>query len=186
MNRFFTRVRADRPARGALLAAILLLCAAAAGAQQLTTVAVFDLERVLITFYQDSAAVREFEQAQERYREDLLRAEEQLDDFRSRRADALERNDARTASRLREDIQALEEDIAAINERWFALQAELEDELAGDEFYDRLYNTVGFVAEDNGYTAVLEVTGLGSNLFWYSQEIDITEEVIQELLARFR
>lgn len=186
MKRLSTRSAGATTVRLVALAVLLLLVAAGAGAQQLTTVAVFDLEQVLITFYQDSAAVREFEQAQEQYREELLRAEQQLNDFRGRRADALERNDARTASRLREDIQALEEDIAAINERWFALRAELEEDLAGDEFYERLYSTVGFVAEDNGYTAVLEVTGLGSSLFWYSQEIDITEEVIQELLARFR
>ena len=80
----------------------------------------------------------------------------------------------------------LQEEIIALRERWFAQQAELQEELGGEEFYERLYDTIEFVAEDNGYTAVLESTTLGSALFWYSMEIDITEEIIQELLARFR
>ena len=170
---------------------ILVLCLALVGvsgwAQQLTTVAVFDLEQVMLSFYQDSAAVRAYRQAEQEYRNDLQRAEQTLSEYQSRRADALDRNDATTARRLREDIQALQEDIIALTERWYAQQQELQQELGGDEFYDRLYDTVGFVAQDNGYTVVLESTSLGSTaLFWYSPDVDITNDIIQELLARFR
>ncbi|MFW5684343.1 MAG: OmpH family outer membrane protein, partial [Spirochaetota bacterium] len=112
--------------------------------------------------------------------------EQTLNEYQSRRARALDRDDSRTAQRLREDIEALQQEIVSLRERWFAQQTELQDELGGDEFNQRLYDTIGFVAEDNGYTAVLEASQLGSALFWYSPEIDITDEIIQELLARFR
>ena len=170
-----------------LVAALLVGAATVASAQQLTTVAVFNLEQVMLSFYQDSAAVREYREAERQYRAELQQAEQTLAEYQNRRADAIDRNQSTTARRLREDIQALEEDIVALTERWYAQRQELQSRLGGDDFYARLYDTVGFVAQDNGYTAVLESTSLGSTaLFWYSPDVDITEDVIQELLARFR
>ncbi len=177
---------AVRTAGAALAVLMISLAGVSASAQQLTTTAVFDLEQVLLNFYQDSAAVREYRRAEQEFRADLRAAEQLLDDYQRRRATALDRNDSRTASRLREDIEALQEDIIAMRERWFAEQRELQNLLAGEEFYQRLYDTVGFVAQDNGYTSVLETSALGTGLFWYSPEIDITDKVIRELLARYR
>ena len=175
-----------RPPAALIAFILIIVCAGASFAQQLTTLAVFDLERVLLSFYQDSAAVRQYRQAEEEFRSELRRAEQMLDDFQRRRATAVSRNDTRTAGRLREDIEALQQDIITLKERWFAEQRQLQNQLAGEEFYQRLYDTVGFVARDNGYTAVLETSALATALFWYDQEIDITDRVIRELLARFR
>lgn len=179
-------IQLGRTPRRVAFGLLLVFAAAAAGAQTLTTVAVFDMQDVLVTFYQDSSAVREFQQAREEFQNDLLRAEQTLNDYQTRRATALERNDSRTAQRLREDIEALQEDIIALQERWLAQEQQLQNELAGDEFYNRLWETVGFVAEDNGYTAVLDTTAMGTALFWYSPDVDITQDVITEMLARFR
>jgi outer membrane protein len=176
----------DGRVKRVVITVFLALCATSAWSQQLTTVAIFDLDQVTLSFYQDSAAVREYRQAEEEFRTDLLRAEQTLNEYQTRRANALDRDDTRTAQRLREDIEALQEDIVAIRERWYAQQQEMLETLGEEEFYNNLYETVEYVAEDNGYTVVLESTQLGSSLFWYSQEVDITEEVIQELLARFR
>lgn len=182
MNRFDT----NRLVRRLAFLSFFVLAGSLAWAQQLTTVAVFDLDQVLVTFYQDSAAVREYREAEAEFRADLQRAEQLLNEYQARRSRAIDRGDSRTAQRLRDDIRALEEEILALREGWFAQQEELQDELGGDEFNQRLYDTIGFVAQDNGYTAVLEASQLGTALFWYSPEIDITEEIIQELLARFR
>ncbi|MFW5742436.1 MAG: OmpH family outer membrane protein [Spirochaetota bacterium] len=181
-----THPRPARRASALLLGLSLFFAAGFAGAEQLTTVAVFDLQQVLLSFYQDSSAVREYRRAEQEYREDLLRAEDSLSDYQRRRADAVDRGDTRTAQRLREDIQALQEDIVALQERWFTRQEELQNELAGEEFYNRLYDTAEFVAQDNGYTMVVDADALGIALFWYSPEIDVTDEIIEELNARFR
>jgi Skp family chaperone for outer membrane proteins len=178
--------RPPRAAAALLVCLGLLLAAGSSTAEQLTTVAVFDLQQVLLSFYQDSAAVRDYRQAEREYREDLLRAEDTLADYQRRRANAIDRNDTRTAGRLREDIQALQEDIIALQERWYSRERELQSELAGEEFYSSLYETAQFVAQDNGYTMVVDADSFGLALFWYSPEIDITDEITQELLARFR
>ena len=169
-----------------LLCLLFAVVGAGVSAQQLTTVAVFDLEQVLLNFYQDSAAVRQYRQVEEEHRAELLRAEQLLEDYQRRRGAALDRRDSVTAQRLRQDIEALQEDIIVMKERWFSQQRQLYSQLAGEDFYRRLYDTVGFVARDNGYTSVLEVGALGTALFWYSPDVDITEMVIRELLIRFR
>ncbi|MFW5718566.1 MAG: OmpH family outer membrane protein [Spirochaetota bacterium] len=181
-----THPRRIRRQPALLLGVFLILSAGTAAAEQLTTVAVFDLQQVLLSFYQDSSAVREYRRAEREYREDLLRAEDTLSDYQRRRADAIDRGNSRTAQRLREDIQSLQEDILALQERWFTRQEELQNELAGEEFYNQLYETAEFVAQDNGYTMVVDADALGLALFWYSSEIDITDAIIEELLARFR
>lgn len=181
-----THLRRTRRAAAILFGLCLTFAAGTVGAEQLTTVAVFDLQQVLLNFYQDSSAVREYREAEQEYREDLLRAEDTLNDYQRRRSDAIDSGNTRTAQRLREDIQALQEDIVGLQERWFARQQQLQNELAGEEFYNRLYDTAEFVAQDNGYTVVVDADALGLALFWYSPEIDITDDIIQELLARFR
>lgn len=181
-----THLRRTRRSRATLLGVAMILASGTVGAEQLTTVAVFDLQQVLLSFYQDSSAVREYRQAEQEYREDLLRAEDTLSDYQRRRADAIDRGNSRTAQRLREDIVALQEDIVALQERWYTRQQELQDELAGEQFYNQLYETAEFVAQDNGYTMVVDADALGLALFWYSPEIDITDAITQELLARFR
>ncbi len=164
-----------------------LLVLAFAGAEQLTTVAVFNLERVQLDYYQDSALFQEYLDARQEYRDQLARFEANLQDFQTRRANALDRNDARTAQRLREDIEAIEADILAIRERWLAQEPALREALQGDDFVIALYDVVEFVAEDNGFTIVLEETLLGDGLFWYNPEVvDITEEIVAELLRRGR
>jgi Skp family chaperone for outer membrane proteins len=166
---------------------LALLAVPLVAAEQLTTVAVFNLQNVMIDYYQDSGAVREFRAAEQQYRDQIARFDDTLQDYQARRADALDRNDSRTAQRLREDIAALEDDIRALQERWLQQQEQLQSELAGDAFYVTLYETVGFVAEDNGFTLVLEETQLGGALFWFSPDVvDITDEIVTELQRRAR
>ena len=46
--------------------------------EQLTTVAVFDMDQVLLSFYSDSDILRDYRRAEEEYRSDLLIAENDL------------------------------------------------------------------------------------------------------------
>lgn len=176
--------------RSVLIISLLAIVIAGAVAQtggtreSFSTVAVFDLDRVITSFFQDSRLVRDYNEAERQFRADLQRAEQTLRDYQSRRADALDRNDAVTAQRLRADIAALEEDIATLRERFIIQQERLQSQLAGDEFFARLYDAVSFVAQDRGYTIVLEERQLGAALFWYSPTVDVTDLVIRELVRR--
>lgn len=155
-------------------------------AEQLTTVAVFDMDQVLLSFYSDSDILRDYRRAEEEYRSDLLVAENDLRNLQSRRASAVDRNDSRLAARLREDIQAQQEYIQALNERWYQTEDQLLAELSHDQFFETVYQVAGFVAEENGYTLIVDVSRTGLGVFWFSPSIDVTDDIIQELLVRFR
>lgn len=170
-----------------VLAALCMLAAAVpAVSEQLTTVAVFNMDQVLLGFYSDSDILRDYRRAEEQYRSDLLLAENDLRDLQSQRASAISRNDSRLASRLREQVAAQQEYITALNERWYQTEDELLAELQDDEFYETLYRVAGYVAERDGYTLIMDVSRTGLGVFWYSQSIDVTDDMIQELLVQFR
>ena len=54
-----------------------------------------------------------------------------------------------------------------------------------DEFLDELLEAISYVAESEGFSLVLNNSKQFSQFFFfYTQEIDITEKVIQELMRR--
>ena len=167
-------------------ACALLVFAGTAGAEQLTTVAVFDMDQVLLSFYSDSDLLRDYRRAEEQYRGDVLVAETDIRRLQAQRASALSRNDSRTAARLREDILAQQEYLLALEQRWLQTQDDLLTELQEDTFFQTVYDVAGYVAEDNGYTLVMDVSRTYLGVFWFSTAIDVTEDIIQELLVRFR
>ncbi len=165
---------------------LLLGAATTAAAEQLTTVALFDMDQVLLSFYSDSDILRDYFRAEEQYRADVLLAENDLRDLQARRATAVNRNDSRLAARLRQDAAAQQEYIDALNERWRQTEDGLLAELQDDPFYKTVYEVAGYVAEENGYTLIMDVSGIGMGIFWYSPAIDVTDDIIQELVVRFR
>lgn len=165
---------------------LLLGAGVTAVAEQLTTVAVFDMDQVLLSFYSDSDILRDYRRAEEQYRADLLVAENDLRDLQARRATAVSRNDSRLASRLREDIAAQQEYIHALNERWYQTEDQLLAELQDDPFFETVHQVARYVGEENGYTLILDVSRTGTGIFWYSPVVDVTADIIQELLVRFR
>lgn len=168
------------------LAILALGGARSATAEQLTTVAVFDMDQVMLSFYSDSDVLRDYRRADEQYRADLLVAQNDLRDLQAQRATAISRNDTRLAQRLREDVAAQQEYIAALNERWYQTEDQLLADLQDDQFFKTVYQVAGYVAEDNGYTLIMDVSRTDMGIFWYSPAIDITDDIIQELLVRFR
>ena len=104
---------------------------------QFITVAIYNANDVLVEFFEESETVREFSEAQEEHDNRMQALEQQLLDLQNRRADALDRNNSRTAQRLREEIDALEDEIITRREAWFAREQEFLSQLGDDEFFPR-------------------------------------------------
>ena len=49
-----------------------------------------------------------------------------------------------------------------------------------DAFYNKLYDTLSKVAEAGGYSMILSLQQSNS-ILWYSNSVDVTEQVIAEL-----
>jgi len=154
--------------------------------QQLTRFAVVDLSQVYTAFFRESQAVREFEERSARVQNDIDRITREVQELRSRHADALLRDDQSEALRLENQIYRRSE---FLRDYYQTKMAELEDQkrrlTRSGAFLNQVYDEIRFIAESEGYTMVLNLND-NNGIIWYSPTVDITEKLIQNLLTRGR
>ena len=155
-------------------------------AQQLTRFAVVDLPRVYTAFFRDSRAVRQFEERSSRVQNEIDRITREIQELRSRHADAVLRDDENEAFRLETQIQRRSD---FLSEFYQTRTAELENErrrlMQSGSFLDQVYDEIRFIAENEGYSMVLNLAD-NRGIIWYSPTVDITDRVISNLLTKAR
>ncbi|MBN2874765.1 MAG: OmpH family outer membrane protein [Spirochaetales bacterium] len=172
--------------RIALTLALSLLCAGAF-AQQITRVAVIDLQKVYTTYYKDSQAVRAFEEEKQAVNDEIKRLGEEIKELQKQRLDVLSAGDSQA---LKTFDEALYRKAQFLSDYVKIKQAELDakaDALSkGDAFVQMLYRTVQAISESEGFSLVItsrNADDVGSSVLWFSPMIDITDKVIQALLG---
>ena len=175
-----------------MLKHVMLLLAALAApsvslqAQQLTRFAVVDLPRVYTAFFRDSRAVREFEERSGRVQNEIDRMTREIQDLKSKQADAVLQGDQNLALRLENEMYRKSD---FLKEYYNTKTAELEDirrKLStSGSFLEQVYSEIKFIAESEGYSMVLNLKE-SKGILWYSPTVDITDKVIQNLLNKAR
>jgi len=152
--------------------------------QQLTRLAVVDLSKVYTAFFRESRAVREFEERSARVQSDIDRMTREIQELRSRHADAVLRDDQNEALRLETQINRRSE---FVRDYYQTKTAELDRQRANlmrsGSFLEQVYDEIRFIAESEGYTTVVNLND-NKGIVWYSPTVDITEKLIQNLLTR--
>ena len=148
-------------------------------AEQLTTVAIINIDKVYNTFYRDSQAVRELERLRTEYQNEIDDHLEELENLRDQRLQARNRGNEQRVAQL--DRQILEmtrfiEDLSQRRREQLQLQQE---RLLSNDFLNQLQQAIQHVAETEGYTVV--VRSDTSGLQWWSQEVDISDLVLERL-----
>ncbi len=161
--------------------AVLLLIGVGAilQAEQLTTVAVINIDKVYNTFYRDSQAVRELERLRSEYQREINGHLEELEDLRDQRLQARNRgNESRVAQLDRQILEMTRfiEDLSQRRREQLQLQQE---RLLSNDFLNQLQQAIQHVAESEGYTVVIRSDTSG--LQWWSQEVDISDLVLERL-----
>ena len=170
------------------VALFVFVCVAAASlpAQQITRFAVVDLPRVYTAFFRDSRAVREWEERSARVQNDIDRMTREIQDLKSRQADATLRGDQNESVRLENEIYRKSE---FMRDYYQVKTAELEDQkrrlAQSNSFLDQVNDEIRYIAESEGYSIVLNLKE-NRGILWYSPTVDITEKLIQNLLAKNR
>ncbi|MDR1575933.1 MAG: OmpH family outer membrane protein [Treponema sp.] len=165
-----------------------LLCSACLSvrAQQLTRFAVVDIPRVYTAFFRDSRTVREFEEKSARIQSDIDRMTAEIQDLKSRQADAALRGDQGETSRLEGEVYRKSE---FLKDYYRVKTAELEDQknrlTQSSTFLDQVYDEIRYIAESEGYSMVLNLKE-NKGILWYSPTVDITDKLIQNLLDKAR
>ncbi|MCL2184503.1 MAG: OmpH family outer membrane protein [Treponema sp.] len=163
-----------------------VICVGFAFSQQITRIAVIDLPRVYTTFFRDSRAVREFEERATRVQNDIDRMTKEIQDLRSRHADAISRDDQSEMIRIEAQINRRTENL---REFYQARMAELERQksnlMQSDSFLRQVHDEIRFIAESEGYSAVFDLKNT-PGIIWHSPSVDITDKVLQSLNTRSR
>ncbi|MDR1128967.1 MAG: OmpH family outer membrane protein [Treponema sp.] len=167
---------------------IALFLALAAGfsleAQQLTRFAVVDLSRVYTSFFRDSRAVREFEERSARVQAEIDRMTAEIQGLRSSQLDAEARGDEARSLMLESQIYQKSE---YLKDYYQTKTAELSDQRTklsqSGTFLDQVYSEIRYIAESEGYSMVLNLKE-NTGILWYSPTVDITDKLIQNLLAK--
>jgi outer membrane protein len=165
---------------------LLVLGAAALPAQQLTRFAVVDLPKVYQAFFRESRAVREFEERSARVQSDIDRMTKEIQDLKSRQADAVLRGDQNESVRLENEVYRKSE---FLRDYYQTKTAELEDQkkklAQSNTFLDQVNDEIRYIAESEGYSMVLNLRE-NRGILWYSPTVDVTDKLIQNLLAKGR
>jgi len=155
-------------------------------AQQLTRFAVVDLPKVYSAFFRDSRAVREFEERNARVQKEIDRMTKEIQELRSKHADAVLAGDQTQSLRLETEINRKSD---FLREYYATKTAELEDQRKklsqSGSFLEQVYGEIRFIAESEGYSLVLNLKE-NKDILWYSPTVDITDKLIQNLLEKSR
>ncbi|MDR1588555.1 MAG: OmpH family outer membrane protein [Treponema sp.] len=163
---------------------MFLLAAFSAQSQQLTRFAVVDLPRVYTAFFRDSRAVREFEERSARVQNEIDRMTREIQDLKSRQADAVVQGNQDLSMRLENEIYRKSE---FLKEYYKLKTSELEDQkkklTQSGTFLEQVYDEIRYIAESEGYSMVLNLKE-NNSILWHSPTVDITDKLIQNLLDR--
>jgi len=151
--------------------------------QQLTRFAVVDLQQVYTSFFKDSRAVREFEERSTRVQNEVDKRTREIQELRGRHAEAVLNDNQSEANNLENRIQRMTD---ALRDYYQAQTAILERQMAqlsqSNSFRSQVYDEIRRIAESEGYTMVMNKND--PHIIWFSSTIDITDKLIQNLLAK--
>jgi len=163
-----------------------VICLGFVYSQQITRFAVVDLPRVYTAFFRESRAVREFEERSARVQSDIDRLTREIQDLRSRHADAVMADNQSEALRLENLIYRRSE---FLRDFYQTRMSELEDQrnrlMQSSAFLNQVHDEIRFIAEREGFSMVMNLRD-NPNILWYSSTVDITDRLIQSLQTRNR
>ena len=162
-------------------AVVLSFTAFEAAAQQITKFGVVDTAKVYSAYFRNSAPIRNYEKKKAEFQEEINKRTEELKSLQQKKLEYEKNGNESQALRIEAEITKktdyLTEYTNAKNVELESMQKSLE---SSDEFYKKLYSTLGTIAESGGYSMILSLQASNS-ILWYSNSVDITEQVIQKL-----
>jgi len=165
--------------------AVLLVCGVAVSlpAQMLTRFAVVDMNRVHSVFFMESGPVRALEVRAAEIQAEINRRTQEIQGLQAEMANAVGAAEQR---RFQDEIRSRTEALRDFHAtRTAELEAERRELAQTDAFMRDIYNDIRFVAEREGFSMVFDLRQT-PGLLWFSPTVDITEVLIQRLLARPR
>jgi outer membrane protein len=163
-----------------LLLFILILFPPALRSEQLTKIGVIDLSAIVSNYFKESKAWRELEEMTRKYEEEKELILEEIEQLENKKIDALNEDEDEKALELDEEIFQKKEYLKEYTRiKYNQIQKKRESLIESPTFLSEVLNVISYVAENEGYTMVFQAKD--PDLMWWSQEVDITEKVLERL-----
>lgn len=165
----------------ALAVLFLLEMTSVLSAQQITKFGVVDTAKVYNAYFRNSASVRNYEKKKAEFQQEVNKYTEELQKLQAKKVDYEKSgNDSlamKTQAEITKKTDFLVEYTNAKNAELESMQKTLQ---GSDSFYAKLYDTLSKIAESGGYSMILSLQQSNA-ILWYSNSVDVTEQVIAEL-----
>ena len=145
----------------------------------ITTVAVIDIKVIYTTFPNEAKGYNSLVTLKERYQKEIDEQIEKLNIIKQQRQIALQKKLYNEAINYEKQINNLSNYIDSLSSRRQDELLRLSKLPISKVFLDRLQKAIEFVAQENGFTVVLNTRMEG--LQWWAPVVDITEKVIEKL-----
>lgn len=160
---------------------LVLMFGSSIFAQQITKFGVVDTAKVYNAYFRNSAPVRNYDRKKSEFQQEINKYTDELQKLQSKKVEYEKNgNDAlvlKTDAEITKKKDFLIEYTNAKNAELESMQKTLQ---GSDAFYNKLYDTLSKVAEAGGYSMILSLQQSNS-ILWYSNSVDVTEQVIAEL-----
>ena len=168
-----------------LIAGLIILLTATTPlvAQQLTTVAVVNIQRVYDGYYRGGGVSSATNTIRQRYQQRINEQRGTLNNLNSRRREAQSANNQAQITEIEREIQRINNIIRELTQQQNEELRKQQQNRLPNTFVQNLQRAIVYVAESQGYTLVLRADDQG--LQWWSPVVDITEEVLARLLERY-
>ena len=162
-------------------AVFFLFSALTVSAQQITKFGVVDTNKVYSAYFRNSAPIRNYEKKKAEFQEEIDKRTQELKTLQQKKLEYQKNGNESQALKIEAEITKKTDYLTEYtNAKNVELESMLKSLETSDEFYKKLYNTLGQIAESGGYSMILSLQASNS-ILWYSNSVDITDQVIQKL-----
>ena len=163
------------------LAIAFVISMAGAFAQQITKFGVVDTSKVYSAYFCNSAPIRNYEKKKAEFQEEIDKRTQELKTLQQKKLEYQKNGNESQALKIEAEITKKTDYLTEYtNAKNVELESMLKSLETSDEFYKKLYSTLGQIAESGGYSMILSLQASNS-ILWYSNSVDITDQVIQKL-----
>ena len=169
----------------AMAACAALAAPLAAQTQQVTRVGIIDFTKILLTAYKDTKGYRDYDQARGDYNREISTRTKDITELQSQKLDADKAGNKSLSLSLEKTISDRQKDLDTYKRvKGSILTQQLGGLMTGPALQE-IYDVVKYVAETGGYSLILRIDTDSRDLFLYRiPEVDITDDVIQEIMKR--
>ncbi len=169
--------------RSLFVAIFIIILSASLYAEKLTMIGVVDLNKIVSDYFKESTAWREIDELTQKVDTTTTEKLTEIRALQEQKINAENNNNESLVLKLEDDIskkqQYLQEYHKIMSDR---ISSKKENLLTSSGFSKEIIETIGFIAENEGYSLVLRKKD--PNILYYNFEVDITDKVIERLIIR--